>query len=182
MNLLFCDTETGGLDEEVTSLLSVGFAVWNNYKIESTLEIFIKEPVLRVTPSALQVNQIDLREFNQIGVSVEEARNRIEQFIYQNFGLHKGKVKLAGINIKFDINYIKKCFGKKFFNKWFSHRSVDLQSAVTFLYIKNTISEDCSSSEKAYKYFNINKGKVEHRALKDCLHEIELFEKLLRLK
>ena len=183
MKLLFLDTETGGLDEDKNSLLSVGMAVWNNYKIENVFEIYVKEPVLRITPEAMMVNRIDLRKFNQIAVSVEEAQNKIEQYLYQNFGLcKKCSITLAGMNPNFDINFMKACFGKPNINKWFSHRSVDLQGIITYLYIKGLISTNYSSSESVYKYFNINNGIVEHEALKDCLNEIKLFEKLLKLE
>lgn len=182
MKLLFIDTETGGLDPDETSLLSVGMVVWNNGKIENVIEVYVKEPVLRVRPSALAINKIDLRKFNEIAISPEEAWKKIQQFIYQNFGLHKGCVTLAGINVKFDIEYIKKCFGKKSYNKWFSHRSIDLQSIIRFLYIKGILPEDISASVKAYKYFNINNGVVDHGALKDALCSVKLFEKLLDLE
>jgi len=181
MKLLFLDTETGGLDEETTSLLSVGLAVWEDHKIKNVFEVYVNEPILRVTPSALAINKIDLRKFNQISVTAEEAWKKIEQFIYKNFGLHKSNIILAGMNIKFDIGYIKKCFGKKNYNKWFSYRSIDLQSILRFLYIKGSFSEDIAPSVKAYKYFNINNGSVDHEALKDVLCTVELFEKLLDL-
>lgn len=182
MKLLFLDGETGGLDEDETSLLSLGLVAWENHKIKNVLEVYIKEPVLRIIPSALEINKIDLRKFNQMAISVEEAQKKIEQFIYQNFGLPKGQVKLAGINIKFDIGFIKKCFSKKFYHKWFQHKSMDLQAIITYLYIKGLIPEDYSSSEEAYKYFNINNGVVRHGALFDALDNVELFEKLLKVE
>jgi DNA polymerase III epsilon subunit-like protein len=183
MKLLFLDCETGGLDPDENSLLSIGMVSWEDRKIKNVIEIYIKEHVLRVTPSALAINKIDLRKFNEISVSSDEAWNKIKQFIYQNFGLHKeNNIILAGMNVKFDIEFMKKNFGKKNFNKWFSHRSVDIQSILRFLYIKGTFSEDITSSAKAYKYFNINNGVVEHGALKDALCSVELFEKLLDLE
>ena len=182
MKLLMIDCETGGLNEHETSLLSVGMAVYNNNKIENVFEVYVKEPVLRVRPDALVINKIDLRKFNQIALPVDEAWNKIKQFIYQNFGLNsKDKFRVIGMNVDFDIRFLNQCFGKDNIDKWFSHRNIDIQSIITYLYNKGSLSEDCSSSNRAYKYFDINNGVVEHEALKDCIHEIELYEKLLMI-
>jgi len=181
LKLLFVDVETGGLDEHKTSLLSVGMTVWEDSNIKNVFEIYVKEPVLRVTSKSLSINKIDLRKFNQIAVPVEEAWKKIEQFIYQNFGLHKDKFRVAGINPTFDIRFMKQCFGKERIEKWFSHRTVDIQAIIRYLYNRGNLLEDCASSEKAYKYFNINNGVVDHMALKDCLNEIKIYEKLLKM-
>ena len=182
MKLLFLDCETGGLDPYEASLLSIGLAVWEDRKIKNVIEVYVKEPILRVTPSALAVNKIDLRTFDSIALNMEEAWSKLKQFIYQNFGLHKGDIVLAGMNVKFDMEFLKKNFGKKNFNKWFTHRSIDLQSILRYMYLKGTLPEDVTSSARAYKYFNINNGVVEHGALKDTLCTIEIFEKLLDLE
>jgi len=181
MKLLFLDCETGGLDEQETSLLSVGMTVWEDSNIKNVFEIYVKEPVLRVTSKSLAINKIDLRKFDQIAVPVDEAWIKIKQFIYRNFGLNKDKFKMAGMNPTFDIRFMKQCFGKEHIEKWFSHKTIDIQAIITYLYNKGNLSEDCASSEKSYKYFNINNGIVDHMALKDCLNEIKIYEVLLKM-
>jgi len=58
--LLFIDTETGGIDPYVHSLLSIGLVVWENGQILAQKEIFVNDGVLNVTQSALLVNQINM--------------------------------------------------------------------------------------------------------------------------
>lgn len=181
MSLLFLNTKTGGLDKYETSLLSLGMAVWHDFKIENVLEIYVKEPVLRVTPDTLAINKIDLRKFNQIAIPVNEAWKKIKQFIYQNFGLPSNEFKIAGIDPLFSVGFLEQYFGKKHINKWFTYKTVDIQSIITFLYNRGILTEDYISNEKIYKYFNINNGVIEHQALKDCLNEIKIYELLMKL-
>jgi DNA polymerase III epsilon subunit-like protein len=58
--LLVIDTETGGLDASLHSLLELGAVVWKNGTIIAETEIGILENPFVVTATGMAVNRIDL--------------------------------------------------------------------------------------------------------------------------
>lgn len=58
--LLFLDTETGGLNDQIHSLLTVGFVVMEDDQIVDTLEIFLKLDEYHYDEEAMEINQINL--------------------------------------------------------------------------------------------------------------------------
>lgn len=67
MKIVFLDTETGGLDPSVNSLLSIGLVIWEDGKIKTKNEFFVKENEYNVTSKAIEVNRIDLKELKKKG-------------------------------------------------------------------------------------------------------------------
>lgn len=57
---IFIDTETGGIDPNYSSLLSIGLIVWEDRKIKCSKEFFIKQKSYNVTSIALRINNINL--------------------------------------------------------------------------------------------------------------------------
>ena len=63
--LLFIDTETGGLDPEKHSLLSVGFVVWDSALGESySAEYRLKNENFQITKTAQKINKLTDSDFN----------------------------------------------------------------------------------------------------------------------
>lgn len=84
MNLLFVDTETGGLDPQKHSLLEAHFVAYKDNEILGDLHLPINSMEFTVTQRALQVNQIDLRTHE--GLPVGNAFLELKAFIEKHFG------------------------------------------------------------------------------------------------
>ncbi len=179
--ILFVDTETGGLNPNKHSLLSIGLTVWENKRIVETKELFIKHETFNITPQAIAINKINLVELTNISSDPKVVLDEIIQFLNRNFG-DDMPVTIAGHNINFDVSFIKVFFSNHNvdFNKYFCHRFIDTASILKYLYYSGTIEEDLSSSDKALKYFNIEVNK-RHSALGDAIGTAELFSRLVEL-
>lgn len=177
--ILFIDTETGGINPQQCSLLSIGLVVWSNKEIIDKKEIFINHKIFKVTSEALKINKIDLSNFKEIGIEPKKAINEIIDFCLLHFK-NEMPITIGGHNVNFDINFLKQFFEENniCYNKYFSHRVIDTASILKYLYYSNVLNEDLSSSNKAFSFFNINIAK-RHSSLGDALGTAELFTKLI---
>lgn len=177
--LLFIDTETGGLDPDRHSLLSLGMVVWENLEVLDSQEILINDGRLDVTREALAINRIDLEKHKLAAVSPPEAIRMILDFIGRHFS-GQGKITLAGHNVQFDVAFLKSFFAAngKDFSQYFSHRIIDTSSILYYLYLSGRMKQKATSSDKAFELFEIHvEGR--HTALGDAMATAELFTKLL---
>jgi len=179
--LLFIDTETGGLNPDKHSLLSVGLVVWENMEIIDSQEILINDGILSVTDEALSINGIDIEDHKKSAISPSQSIDKIISFISKNFPDHK-KITLAGHNVHFDVNFLKKLFyrNNNKFSKYFSHRIIDTSSILYYLYLSGHLQKKSISSDTAFELFDI-KVAGRHTALGDAIATAELFNKLLLL-
>jgi hypothetical protein len=92
MNLLFLDTETGGLDPWKHSLLQIGLVAYKN-GIKDTLKINLRLPEYGVTVEAMKYNGISL------SLDPRRACHAITNFIRNNFAENP---ILAGFNLSLD--------------------------------------------------------------------------------
>ena len=179
--LLFIDTETGGLDPEMCSLLSVGLCVWDNGKVIFEQEIYIKDDVYHTTSSALSINNIDIRQLDAVGLTKQAVINIIKGI--QSYFFDNKPMVMVGHNVSFDSAFIKKLYKDvgEDYQKVFSHRMIDTASVLRFLYYAGVLKENIAASDKAFDYFNIQVNK-RHSALGDCQATVELFNKLIALQ
>lgn len=179
--LLFIDTETGGLDPDKHSLLSVGMVIWKDMKVIDSQEILINDGVLVVTKEALSINKIDLEKHRQSAVLKDEAMNQILSFLERHFPGQE-KITLAGHNVHFDVSFLKTFFSanNKNFSDFFSHRLIDTSSILHYLYLSGKIKQRAISSDNAFALFGI-RVEGRHTALGDAIATAELFTKLLSL-
>lgn len=180
--LLFIDTETGGLDPNKHSLLSVALVVWENKQIIDSCEIFINDGILSVTKEALAVNNIDIETHKQTAISPSLAIEKILEYTSKHFP-SQNKVTIAGHNVHFDVAFLKRMFEQNGHDieKYYSHRIIDTSSVLHYLYIKGTLKEKVISSDAAFTHFYI-KVDGRHTALGDAIATAELFSKLLELR
>ena len=179
--LLFIDTETGGLNPNKHSLLSLGMVVWENMQIIDSQELFINDGILSVTEEALSVNRIDLEKHKLSAISPPEAIEKIISFT----GKHlpgKEKITLAGHNVHFDAGFLKTLFSgnNRNFDDYFSHRIVDTSSILHYLYLAGRIKQKAVSSDDAFDLFGIE-AEGRHTALGDAFATAKLFTVLLCL-
>lgn len=180
--ILFIDTETGGINPKETSLLSIGLVAWENGNILDKKEFYIKHDLYRITPQAISINKINLVDFIQKALAPEAVISQILKFIDDNFHECKGNIVIGGHNTNFDINFLKEFLhsnGIKF-ESIFSHRFIDTASIIKFLYYADKLPQDISSSDEAFRFFNID-IENRHTALDDAFATANLFNSLLKL-
>ncbi len=181
MELIFIDTETGGLTPDKASLLSIGVVIWEQGTISASTEILVKEDNIIASEEALAITKIDLEKHSKEAIYTKEGLEHLISFCKRNTQTTKPWI-IAGHNTLFDITFLKYSF-KKYkldYSKYFSHRTVDTSSILRFLYCSGYFSEDISSSDKAFKHFNIQ-IKKRHTALGDVLATAQLFNELIKI-
>lgn len=179
--MLFIDTETGGLDPDKHSLLSLAMVVWENMEIIDSQEILINDGQLSVTKEALSINKIDIKKHKESAIPPSQAIEEIIGFISKHFP-PQNKITIAGHNVQFDIGFLKILFSqnKKDFSRFFSHRIIDTSSILYYLYLTNHIKQRAISSDEAFELFEI-KVEGRHTAIGDAMATAKLFNKLIDL-
>ena len=179
--LLFIDTETGGLNPDKHSLLSLAMVVWQNKELIDSQEILIKDGQLSVTEEALSINKIDIENHKKLALPSSQAFERCIKFISQHFPDQK-QITLAGHNVHFDVAFLKVFFSQNNtrFSTYFSHRIIDTSSILYYLHLAGHLKEKAISSDEAFALFNIQVD-GRHTALGDAVATAELFNKLLDL-
>lgn len=177
--LLFTDTETGGLNPEKHSLLSVAFIVWDGKELQKD-NFYIKQKNYNCTDEALKINNINLKTISENSVS----KRYIIEYIREIKSLYFGgkKITLAGQNVNFDCGFLKKLYEEENedYLSDFNYRVLDVSSVLKFMYIAKKIPSDISSLDAAINYFGISMG-LRHSAMSDCEATLEVFKKLLAL-
>jgi len=179
--LLFIDTETGGLDPDKHSLLSLAMVIWEDMEIIDSKEILINDGILSVTAEALSINKIDIEKHKQSAISSSQAMDEIFSFIGKHFPGHV-KITLAGHNVHFDASFLRSFFSANNadFSEFFSHRIIDTSSILHYLYLAGKIKQRAISSDEAFALFDI-KVAGRHTASGDAIATAKLFTKLLFL-
>jgi DNA polymerase III subunit epsilon len=179
--LLFIDTETGGLDPDKHSLLSLAMVIWEDMEIIDSQEILINDGILSATKEALSINKIDLEKHKQSAISSSQAIEKIFLFISKHFPRQR-KITLAGHNVHFDANFLRYFFAanNQNFSKFFSHRIIDTSSILYYLYLAGHIKRRAISSDDAFSLFDI-KVEGRHTAIGDAIATAKLFTRLLDL-
>ena len=183
--LLFIDTETGGLDATLCSLLSLGLVVWENGEMLGSMELFIAEPEILIETEAQLVHGLTIEKLRACGISPAEAVARIEAFLAQHFILGTaGAVPLAGHNVGFDIAFLRRLYrlGGRDYDRIFSHRTLDTAGILRFLVIAGLLPLEGAGSTAAFDHFGITFGDhARHSALGDAEATAILFTKLVAL-
>jgi len=179
--LLFIDTETGGLNPNEHSLLSLAMVIWEDMEIIDSQELLINDGILSVTKEALSINKIDIEKHKQSAISSTQAIEKIFLFISKHFP-QKRKITLAGHNVHFDANFLRFFFSmnNKDFSKFFSHRIIDTSSILYYLYLAGHLKHRAISSDEAFDLFEIEVD-GRHTAIGDAIATAKLFTRLLNL-
>jgi DNA polymerase III epsilon subunit-like protein len=179
MKLVVVDTETGGLDPRVHSLLSVG--MWTLDTVEGTLYnplyFLVREPHIVTVPQAMKVNGLKVEYIEKDGLDPHAALHLIRNYC-RDLG---DKPSPVAHNVAFDmafLNRLVRLTDTEGAGLPFHYRTVDVPSILTTLYLAGVLPEDISSSQKALKYFGMERGSV-HNALHDAECTGKVYLKLL---
>jgi DNA polymerase III epsilon subunit-like protein len=173
VKILVVDTETGGLDPNVQSILSVGACVWNDGAIEDTLNIWVAEPEIVADPKALSVNGIDLEWLKLNGVGPGEAVATLENFLRKNNMLTTRPITVAGHNVQFDVGFMKRLYrlAGKDYTKTYSHRTICTQILAYALVIAERLPLSSVSGDKVFAHFRCSpvRSDGKHEAVGDAI-------------
>jgi len=179
---LFLDTETGGLDARVHSLLSLGLVVGDGSRIANTLEILVKHEPYVVSGGGMKVNRIDLARHDAQALAPAQALAVLDIFLDQHFPHRCQPVILAGHNVGFDLAFLKAFLEGQghALEPRFSHRVVDTHSLAAGLRDAGRLPLANLSSTALFDHFGIQVPEDRrHTALGDALATFELYWKLV---
>ena len=185
--MLVFDTETGGTDPEIHSILSLGAVVWEDGRFGATFEVRIAEPQFVLTARAMEINKIDIVQHCKRAVAPAEAMQRFCVFLEAAFPeqlASKDKIALVGHNVNFDVGFLKRLcrLAGIPFEKWFSHRQMDTAGILRFLTLAGKLHLTGAGSTEAFEYFGIEVALEErHTALGDAKATALLLNKLLEV-
>lgn len=180
--LLFLDTETGGINPQKHSLLSVGVVVWDDLDgILYSDEFYIRSDHYSITAQATRINHFNELDHNNKACEPIQVVLRLIK-LKDSFFSEYPSIPLAGHNIGFDVQFIKHLFltCNRSYEKVFSHRLVDTYSIIKFLADCRLIPCSVNSSASAFKHFGI-KVVDRHTALGDAYATMQLYTKLIEL-
>lgn len=180
--LLFIDTETGGLDPQKHTLLTIGVVVWD----EEFGELYADEYAVCsdkyvITKSTLRINHFNEEQHKEKAIAPKEIIHKFYE-IKSSFFQEYTAIPLAGHNTNFDIQFLKHLFTScgRSYEKLFSHRVVDTYSIIKYLADCHCIPYKVNSSAKAFEYFNITVD-GRHTAIGDARATMQLYSKTIQL-
>jgi len=174
--MIVIDTETGGLDPGVHSILSLGACVYPQAPGGPTFEMFVREDPMMVTAGALDVNDIDLRRAAEKPVDVWDRFVSWVRNVEGSTG-----VILGGHNTPFDIGFLRRLarLAKGSVDGIFSHRYVDTMTVARFFVLSGDLpsGHSCSLASLCATYSVVRTG--EHTALGDALATRDLLTEMI---
>lgn len=184
-DILFIDTETGGLDPDTQSILSLGAAYLNAGQIIDTFEMYIREPDIVIDEGSLAIHGIDKSWLIENGLPPRKAVDRLHSFLDSlEPGRNESRFLLGGHNVCFDIAFLKRLYrlSGDDIGRRYSHRFIDTSSILSFLIHAGSLPLKTASSDEAFGYFNIlTRKNVRHNALTDAIATAKLYTHLLEI-
>ncbi len=187
MRLLVIDTETGGLDATVCSILSAAGVIVDTETRD--LEVLFDYPLIaeqprdriRATEEALAINGIDLDEVRQKGIPAGLVTHGINRVVEHAFG--DEKPVLVGHNVAFDVTFLKRLYQHGAGEVYpFSHRTIDTSSILRYLGLAGVIDGSSGSSTTLFEATGSAPPDADrHTARGDALATAKAFLALLEL-
>jgi DNA polymerase III epsilon subunit-like protein len=159
MKVLIFDTETGGLDPETASLLSVGVVVGDldTGEILEQWEAFVKQDQYIIEEGAAKVHGITESYCRKNGLTIEEIADKFSDAYFNH-----GCLTVGGHNVWFDIRWVSKhifeCSSEEFTQN-FSHRILDSMTPVRLATGVENIKQGATLKQTA-KALKIDTSKI----------------------
>lgn len=184
--LIVFDSETGGLDHKIHSLLTVAFLVIKKNKVVERREWKIKHPTYHVTEEAMKINGIDLKKFDKVAIDKERAGREIVKFLSKHCS-KESKGLFVGQNTIFDKNFLE-TFLSGLMNKELlttykeiiNHRFIDLISITAFLNMAELLDTKGLGLDKVIDKLQLN-VKARHTAMDDAEVTWEALQRMIQL-
>ena len=182
--MIVLDTETGGLDPAVQSILSLAASPFGT--VGGHFHVFIKEPEIVANQSALNINKIDLDWLRAHGVEPAPAVLALETYLTGLFGPinPKNRIVLIGHNVGFDVGFLKRLYRmagqEKRYDAIYSYRTLDTAAIARFLILAGVLPLTEASGAALGKFFKCEPT-TEHDALADAISTWHTLRHLIRL-
>lgn len=139
---LFLDTETGGLDAEIHSLLTLACDAVVDVTQEpiAHFDVAIKHSVYCVDAAALRINNIDLVAHDTRAFTAQEVQRRFNDWLY-SANTTREQIITVGWNIAFDLGFIyEQLFPKTQLQRMgISYHALDVCALVEFMILQNKL-------------------------------------------
>jgi len=152
MSIIVVDCQTSGLDHNVHQLIGIAIIrCSSDFEIVDQLKLNILYDNYYVSPKAVAANKVDLRDYTG-WVTEADARRAVFKFLSaaEDFdkcfrtGTYK-KHTYAGMNVQFDMPFVKKFLTPAAFDKIFRYRPYDAIGFYDFLYRIGVVEEAYSN-------------------------------------
>lgn len=182
---LVIDTETGGLDPETNSILSVAGVLWEpGNTIEPVFDLYVKEHFINVEEAALKVNKIDM---NKIHLADEPyiVVKKIQNALNERLGQERKAIQLVGHNVAFDIAFMKRLYRhaglSAEYKNDFRGRAMDSCSILEFLMLSGKVEGHRASGDVLFKAGGVEiENEDRHTALGDAVATAYALESLIK--
>ena len=182
---LVIDTETGGLDPEKNSILSIAGVLWEPGKtIEPIFDFYVKEHFINVEEAALKVNKIDM---NKVHTASEPyiVVKKIQNALNERLGSDRKPIQLVGHNVAFDIAFVERLYRhagvEKEYNTDFRDRAMDSCSILEFLLLSGKAEGHRASADVLFRTAGVEiEEKERHTALGDAVATAHALEALIK--
>ena len=177
-DLVVIDTETGGLDPNEHSLMTLALITGRD---TDRMEIAIAEPDMRFTARSLEINRLDPAHLAATGLSPAAACDAIEGFLERNAPGRDWL--LCGHNVAFDVNFVKRLYrlADREFPRRLGHRTVDTHALIWALSARGKLPP-LKGSDEAFRHFGLEPpAELRHTALGDAVATRDLVARLLDL-
>lgn len=177
-HIIFCDTETGGLDPLKHDLLTVALVDWRDGVIVDSVEFKVLADPKRVTEIALSVNGIDLKAHNAKALPAVNVAFAMREWISKHW--LGGWVRLGGHNVAFDVGFLRPLIGPAY-NREFHHRPICTMNMLPLLWHAGIIPNDVGKLTEACDALGAPMPANEaHTALGDALAAARLYTAMLK--
>lgn len=199
-HIISIDTETGGFNNKVNALLSIGIAyavlddsgeIKNfNFKKEWHISnpayiVIEKSPTDCIYPivvekQALEINKIDIEDFKTNGVSLKQAEDEILNYINNIPKEHK--YAILGQNLKFDLGFIRVNMPTLYdkIMRCPTHHELRTASMMYNILKYGDVSRRTAMDEMR-KELNIQSEGQTHSALTDAIDNIKVFSEIQKV-
>ena len=177
------DTETGGLNPKIHSLLEISAFIWRPFKeIKPLFDTYVKEGEIRTMPKALEINQIDLSEVQEKGLSPRETVILIKKALNKELGQARKPVKIIAHNSSFDYGFLERLYklaGLSIHDDFYS-RTIDSSSILEFMLLTGQVKGYRASADVLFEAADIKLDDSQrHRAHYDAFATAIALETLI---
>lgn len=177
--LVVVDFETGGLDFNTDSVLSLGAAIWVDGEITNQFHMYINEGDVHTHPDAMKVNGITEEQI-KAGMTPSFTVTAFEDWLHTN-GV-TGRATLGGHNIAgFDMNFMRRLYRLAGRRMPFDYHTIDTMSVALFLKFMGVLDVPNVKLDTLCKHFGIviRAEGAPHKADEDAVATAKLLTALM---